>query len=253
MAELWTNLALTSSQFLFLIGCCLLAGMVRGFAGFALSAVVMALAVLVLPPVEIIPILWWQEMTASVLMVRGGWREADRRIVLGLVIGSTIGLPVGLALTQALPVDLSKMVALSVIIALALSQLAKLRISWLASTPGLYGSGLIAGIVSGLANVGGMVVAIYMLAQDAPARVMRASLVVFLATSFLIAIVTLIIMGVMTETAVWRGLALAPFSALGVALGTLLFRPAWEPYYKPFCLILLIALALISLVREVVL
>ena len=71
------------------------AGLVRGFSGFALSAMVMASAVLILPPVELIPICWWLEMSASLLMARGGWRDADRGVVKGLVIGSALGLPLG--------------------------------------------------------------------------------------------------------------------------------------------------------------
>ncbi len=58
----------------------------------------MATAVLILPPVQLIPICWWLEMTASVLMAKGGWQEADRGVVWGLIIGSTVGVPFGLML-----------------------------------------------------------------------------------------------------------------------------------------------------------
>ena len=78
---------------------CLIAGLVRGFSGFALSAMVMASGALILPPVQLIPVCWWLEMTASLFMLRGGWREANRKVALGLAIGSTIGVPFGLALT----------------------------------------------------------------------------------------------------------------------------------------------------------
>ncbi len=43
--------ALTQSEFLILIGLAILAGIVRGFSGFALSAMVMAPAVLTLPTI----------------------------------------------------------------------------------------------------------------------------------------------------------------------------------------------------------
>ena len=70
--------------------------------------------------------------------------------------------------------------ALGVIIALASLQLARVRIPFLASNWGLYCSGWLAGVVTGLASVGGMVVALYVLAQRAQPRQMRASLVLFL-------------------------------------------------------------------------
>ncbi|TCL01317.1 hypothetical protein BXY66_2630 [Shimia isoporae] len=243
-------LALPTEHYLWLALICFVAGMVRGFSGFALSAVVMAAGVIFLPPIALIPILWFQEMTASLLMVRGGWKEANRRTVTGLVLGSAIGVPIGLTLTQSLPVDTSKLLALSVIVLLAATQLAKLRLPFLATRAGLWGSGVLAGIATGLAHVGGMVVALYVLASNAPAREMRASLVLFLFASSLISLMTYLIFDVMTAQSALRGLALAPASALGVIAGKTMFRPAWEPYYKPFCLSLLIALATLGILRQ---
>jgi hypothetical protein len=68
---------------------CFIAGLVRGFSGFALSAMVMASGALILPPVQLIPVCWWLEMTASLFMLRGGWRQANRKVALGLAVGST--------------------------------------------------------------------------------------------------------------------------------------------------------------------
>lgn len=225
------------------------AGIVRGFAGFALSALVMATAVVFLPPVELIPVAWWLEMAASLMMVKGGFKEADRGVVIGLVIGSTLGLPLGLALTTTLPVETSKLVALVVIIGLAVTQLAKIRLKFLATRPGLYGTGFLAGIVTGIASVGGMVVALYVLAQNTPARKMRAALVLFLFLGSVASMITFLAFGIMDQTAVQRGLILAVPAAFGVFLGQALFTVRLEPYYRPFCLSLLILLAGSGLVR----
>ena len=119
----------------------------------------------------------------------------------------------------------------------------KLRLSSLQTRTGLYASGLTAGIATGLAAVGGMVVALYILAQDKPARVIRGSLVLFLFASSIMSMIAHLSFGVMTGTAVWRGLAFALPTLVGVALGQRLFIPRYEPWYKPFCLTLLIGLA----------
>ncbi len=249
MDNLLTLVALDGTTFAIFCCICFAAGLVRGFAGFALSAVVMATAVLLLPPVALIPVCWWLELAASVLMVRGGWAEADHAVVIGLVIGSTVGMPIGLALTTTLPVDTSKLIALFVIIALATTQLAKIRLVFLATKPGLYLSGLVAGIVTGLASVGGMVVALYVLSQDAPARKMRAALVMFLFISALTSLLTLLWFGVMDRLAVLRGLALIAPTIAGVLIGQRLFTVRLEPHYRPFCLALLIGLAGLSVIR----
>lgn len=249
MDGLLATLDLTGQEFLILTVIVIVAGIVRGFSGFALSAVVMASAVIILPPVQIIPICWWLEMTASVLMARGGWQEADRGVVMGLVIGSTIGVPFGLLLTTSISVEASQLIALTVIIALALTQLAKIRLAFLATKAGLYGSGIAAGIVTGLASVGGMVIAIYVLSQDAPAAKMRAALVLFLFVSSLTSLMMLLWFGVMNSTAAARGLSLAIPTTIGVFLGQRLFTPRFAPYYRPACLSLLCALAGAALVR----
>lgn len=249
MDQLLALTGLTVPQFWLLLAITTLAGIVRGFSGFALSAVVMASAVMFLPPVELIPICFWLELSASVLMARGGWQEADRRTVLGLVIGSIIGTPIGLALTTNIPVETSKLIVLILVIVLALTQLAKVRLAFLARPAGLYTAGIASGIATGLASVGGMVVALYVLSQDAPARKMRAALVLFLFASLATSLIFLILFNVMTTLAITRAAVFALPCVLGVIIGQRLFIPRFEPFYRPFCLTLLTGLAMVGLIR----
>ncbi|EFL90091.1 sulfite exporter TauE/SafE family protein [Ahrensia sp. R2A130] len=225
------------------------AGMVRGFSGFALSALVMASAALVLSPLQLIPILWWLETAATLLMVRGGWREADRRIAILLVLGGMMGQPIGLYLTTTLPVDQSRIIALCMIIVLAIAQLAKVRFAFLATTVGVVLSGVAAGLATGLAMVGGMVVALYVLSQDQTPIIMRATLVLYLAISSVVGLGYQVGFGIMDWTGILRGLSYAPVVIAGVLLGQALFRPRLERYYKPFCLLLLMLLAASGLAR----
>lgn len=249
MEQLLTSTDLTQQEFLVLTVIVFIAGIVRGFSGFALSALVMATGVVILPPIALIPMLWWMEMAASLLMMKGGWADADRPTAFGLVIGSCVGWPIGLYLTKSLPVETSKIIALSIIVTLALTQLAKIKMAFLATKPGLYGTGLVAGIVSGLSNVGAMVVALYVLSSDAPARSMRGSLVLFLFLGSLVSFFVQLSFGVMDLSGVTRGLVFAVPTAVGVLLGLRLFIPRLEPYYRPVCLGLLVSLAGVSLIR----
>lgn len=246
---LLTATNLTGQEFLILTVIVVVAGIVRGFSGFALSAIVMASAVIILPPVQLIPICWWLEMTASVLMARGGWQVADRGVVAGLVIGSTLGVPFGLLLTTSISVEASQLIVLTLIIVLAITQLAKIRLAFLATRAGLWGSGFAAGVATGLASVGGMVIAIYVLSQDAPAAKMRAALVLFLFVSSLTTVIALLWFGVMDSTAAARGLSLAIPTTIGVMIGQWLFIPRFAAYYRPLCLSLLCALAGTALLR----
>ena len=242
-------LGLSGSEIAILAVICFGAGMVRGFSGFALSALVMASAALILPPVQLIPICWWLELAASVLMARGGWQEADRKIVWGLVITSAIGTPIGLALTTNIDAETSKLVALCVIIALAALLLGRIRIPGLETRAGLYASGLMAGVVTGLASVGGMMIAIYVLSSDTPARKMRAALVLFLFLSSATSLVWQFWFNVMNLEAIWRGLVFSVPAIAGVYAGMKLFIPRFEKFYRPFCLTLLCGLSAFGLLR----
>jgi len=202
-----------------------------------------------LPPVELIMLCWWLEITASLLMLKTGWADANRTVVIGLLVGSIIGVPIGVYLTTSMPADTSKLVALFLVAGLAALQLARIKMPFLATRPGLYGSGLAVGIVTGLAGIGGMVVALYVLAQNAPARQMRASLVLFLFAGSLTSMITYLAYGVMDAQAATRGLTFAIPAGIGVILGKALFTPRFEPYYKIFCLVLLIALAGSGIIR----
>lgn len=226
-----------------------LASVVRGFSGFALSALVMASLAYLIAPFELIPLCWFLEMAASAVMVRGGVSQADRGIVTGLVLGSVVATPIGLALTTMMPVETSKMAALLLVIVLATLQLARVRWRFIATTPGLYGSGIAAGIATGLAGVGGLVVALYVLARDIPARIMRASLVMFLFATGIVSFFYFFLYGMMTSTVLARASLAVPLVIAGVLMGQLLFRPSLEAHYKRFCLILLIGLAGFSLAR----
>lgn len=229
----------------------LTAGLIRGFAGFGLSAILMASIVTIIPPISLIPICFILEGVAGVAMLKGGIKNADMRLVWGLSIGSAIGAPIGLYATTSIDVGLSKLIALLIILSLTMAQLFKFRPHFLATKSGLYGSGLTAGVVTGLASVGGMVVALYILASEPEAKRIRASLVMFLFIGMFTSLIYLFAYDMMTMQAFWRAIILSPVILLGVILGSWLFRPAYEHLYKRVCLLLLISLCVMGLVRQI--
>ncbi|MEO1612304.1 MAG: sulfite exporter TauE/SafE family protein [Pseudomonadota bacterium] len=249
MEALAASLGLAAGDFAFAVAAVFVAGVVRGFSGFALSALVMASLSQVLSPVEILPICLVLEVAASALMARAGFREANTRLVLTLVTGIVVGIPIGLYIATTATPETSRVIALGIIMTLALAQLARLSPAFLATTPGTVASGVMSGAVNGASSAGGMVVALFMLARKLPAAEARASLVVYLVLSQIFGLTFLLIFGVMTEDAFWRGLTLAVPAMAGVLVGTRLFTPRFAAYYRPFCLCLLIGLAAFGLAQ----
>lgn len=247
--NLQSVLELSSGELTLSAAVVLLAAMVRGFAGFGLSALIMAGLALVIPPVTLIPVCIVLEAVASMMMIRGGLKMADRRIAWGLAIGSALGMPAGLMATMSLPPDLSRSIALTLILLLAVLQWFRQSPAFLATTPGLYLSGFVAGVSTGLASVGGMVVALYVLAQKAPAARIRSSVVMYLFLGMFTSIVWLSVSGLLDTLALKRAVALAPLVVLGVIVGSFMFKPALQHFYKRFCLALLMTLAIAGLAR----
>lgn len=241
--------ALSSSDLMALGAITFFAGLIRGFSGFALSALVMATAATFLAPIVLIPILWFLEISASLMMARAGIRDADHRIAALLVVGSVIGWPMGLWLTMTVPVETSRILALSVIVVLAALQLLKVRLPGLRSLAGTLIAGILAGIASGLAHVGGMVIALFVLSLGSAATAMRGTLVLYLFASGFFSLFIQLGFGSMDGIAAMRGLVLIPPTLIGVWIGTTLFTPRLQNYYKPVCLLLLIGLAIVSLAR----
>lgn len=242
---------LTTTELAILAGIVFLAAMVRGFSGFGLSAVVMAGAIFILPPLQLIPMLWFLEMAGSIAMFKGGMADADRAAAKGLIIGSACGLPIGLLLNMQLPTETSKAIALTLLVLLASSQLVKLKLPFLATQLGTYGTGIGAGIITGFSGAGGMFIALYVLARQLPARTMRGTLSIYLMGAGVLGLATHLVVGTMDQVAIARGLFFILPTLLGLYVGRAFFIPRLEPYYKPFCLTLLLGLASLGLVRTV--
>lgn len=244
-----TALALSSNQVWISIVVVFFAACVRGFAGFGLSAMIMAGLAIVIPPIMLIPVCFLLEATASLAMFRGGLRQADHKVAWGLAITSAIGTPIGLWLTLSVSKEFSQTLALLLILGLALLQLSQRRLSLLKHATGLYITGLLAGVATGIASLGGMVVALYVLSQNTPAAQMRGSLVLFLFLSMFSSTVWLTASGLLNELAVFRAIFLAPATLLGVILGSYCFKPSLQPFYRKFCLLLLSSLAIFGLLK----
>ena len=251
MGPVFDFIQLSVWELAFLAGVMFAAGFVRGFTGFALSALAMVIAGPIFGPLFMIPVLFWQELSSS-LMMRAGWADADKPMVFLMVTGSAIAVPLGLWLTLSIPADVSAIVALALIMGLAIMQLARVRMDFLTSTPGTFATGAGAGLVSGLSGAGGMVVALFVLASDRDAKTIRASLVLYLLLWSFASFATYILMGVMTWPSVVIGLLMLPPCLFGVVLGQRLFVPKYEKYYRPVCLSLLVGIAAVGLANKLI-
>lgn len=229
----------------------LFAGIIRGFTGFALSAALMAVLSNFIAPIEMVAICLILEIIASLVMMRDGVKNADMRVVWAMVIGSAIGTPIGYFVLTNIDQETSRIVALCVISSLAMLLFMKIKASILEGKAGPYVAGTGAGMAN-IASVGGMVVALYILARDRAASEMRGTLVMYLMISILGNIIFQLIYGLMTVEAFKRSALMTPFVIFGIMFGSYFFQPSLQKYYKPVCLLVLIGICIAGLVRQLV-
>lgn len=245
-------LDLSGGVLAYLIASVFVAGVIRGFTGFAASAVVMAMATIILAPIDLLPICLLLELVASVFLIRGGIKEADRKLVIPLVGFAFVALPLGLYLTKTMDPDLSKLVALLLVATLAALQLARVPLPVGRGLGSRAIVGCMAGLVQGLASVGGLVHALYVLALRLPPRETRATMILGVMFSGAMGLFWQLAMGIMTWQALVRlGAVLAPF-LIGLWLGRYFFTPDKERFYRPVRLAVLISFAGVGILRQLV-
>lgn len=165
----------------------LVAGLMRGFAGFG-SAILMApvLAIL-MGPVHMVPLVACLELPMGAMLFAGVRKDVDWRFVGPLSVVAMMAMPLGVWLLLSLdPGTLTKSVSLIVLLFVAV-----LASGWRYRGPRPLPLTLAIGTVSGAmmatTSVGGPPVLLYMLAAEIPAPTVRANIVTYyLITGFVL-------------------------------------------------------------------
>jgi uncharacterized membrane protein YfcA len=233
------------------------AGFVRGFAGFGFSAFSVAGLSLLVAPTAIIPAVFVLEIVASVHMLREGLRHADRVWLRALVMGQVIGVPVGVALLAWLPETPLRLLICGLLLLATLALRSGLH-PRLSPTPGTrLAVGTASGVIGGVAAIGGVVVAVLLSASTIAPHVLRATMVLMLLFSDVLALLCAALLPQtgaepLVGMGTWRwALWLAAPMLLGIWLGGLAFQRASVVQFRARLLDLLLVIALLSLGRTV--
>jgi uncharacterized membrane protein YfcA len=231
------------------------AGIVRGFAGFGFSALCVAGLSLFMPPAQVVPPIFVLEVLASLTLLRGAWKHVDWSWLGWLVAGNVLCIPLGVALLAYLPdTPLRLLVGALLLLAAAL-----LRSGWslaLQPTAGMrLATGLVSGLVNGVAAIGGIAVAVLLSATTLAPAVMRATLILlFLFTDlYALAWAALLpseggqdLLGAHTLQLVWW---LAPAMLAGIWVGQRAFVGVSPEAFRRRVLDLLMLIACLGVLR----
>jgi uncharacterized membrane protein YfcA len=229
----------------------LAASLARGYTGFGYSALLVASWSLVMSPARAVAVALVMEVVASILQAVSIWRSIPWRQVGFLLLGAACGTPAGVwLLAQLAPERMRLVVAVFVLIA-AIALLAGVRLKARAGDAGTAAVGLVSGVANGAVAMGGLPVAIFLTAGgDNPFRI-RAALIAYF---FLLDLMGL---GFFAQAGLLGGETFAfaafafPLLVAGMWYGTRRFFATTVEKFRRTTLWVLIALALIGLVRSV--
>jgi len=227
----------------------LLAGVVRGFTGFGMSAVIVLTLSMVLPPAEVVPMALAMEIAASAHMLPAAWRDVDWTYARGLLAGSAVGIPMGVALLVYVPADPMRVILSVFVVGMSALLIGGFRFRGRPDTRWGYSVGLFAGVANGAASFGGQPTALFLLSTPIKAAAARATLVFLAIVTSAYGAVMALLGGLLGPAVLARGALLLVPMAVGIGLGSRRFAGSRPETYRRAALGLLIALAGIGLLR----
>lgn len=228
--------------------CAFLAGLVRGFAGFGLSAVLVASAAFVISPKLIIPTAQTMEVIASIALIPSVWRDVNWKWLTPLATAYLLSIPVGVAALAYLPASILRVGGCVLLLVASLCLLLNRRPQLPDGYPLRFGTGIVAGFFAGATSLGGMVASVMLFAVSLPAKNLRATLIVLFFGSALYSLSWGAWHGVVTTETFTRAAWLAVPLLAGIAVGSHGFKNVSEVWFRKMVLALLSILAVAGMV-----
>lgn len=231
------------------MGVALFAGFVRGFSGFGLSAFIVAGMSLWLSPQSIVPAAMMLEIVASVSLLRSVWPHVSWRWIWPLIAGYAISVPLGVWCLSILPELPLRLAVSTIILVMALTLLSGFRPSWGDGIAVRLGTGLVAGFMSGLSSLGGMIAATMLFTTSLPAVRLRATLITLFFLSASYALLWAGQLGLVHHgTLLWAVWLMVPM-LIGIMIGRHSFARASEAHFSRAMLGVLAIVAAMGMMR----
>lgn len=224
-----------------------ISGAVRGYSGFGSALIFVPLASSVMDPLTAVPLLLVVDVVTAAPLFPNAWRQADRRAVGIMALGTLAGIPIGTwLLVHSDPITVRWMIS-GFVLALLLLLVSGWRYSGRPIAAVTVGVGTMSGFLSGLGGVGGPPVIAYWLGGTSPANIIRANFVLFIAVSTAIIAVNYIWADIFHAGVFLLALVVGPGYGLGIYLGARSFRSADERLFRKICYGLIAVAAIVSL------
>ena len=233
----------------FIIFTVLIASIIRGFNGFGFSATCISGFSFILPAIEIVPIILALEVIISVFMVPYIWNKIDWVFVFKLLIGIIIGSPIGLYLLKHFNPQTTHVTVCLLVIFFSILLMKGYSNQKTNNNYGKFFTGVVSGALNGLTTLGGMPVAIFLLATSIQPAVIRGTLAALFFLTDIYAFILSFFAGIVDITTIYRIIPLIIILPIGVFIGNRFFIKSKEETYRKVVFYFLIFISILGISR----
>ena len=226
-----------------------IASIIRGFNGFGFSATCISGFSFILPAIEIVPIILILEVLISIFMIPYIRKNIDWNFIIKILIGIIIGSPIGLFLLKYLPSETTHLSVCLIIMFFSILLIRGYSNQKINNNYAKVFTGLISGTVNGLALLGGMPVALFLLVTSIQPTIIRGSLAALFFLTDIYAFILSFFAGIVDMTAIYRTLPLIIILPVGVYIGDKFFIKSKEATYRKVVLYFLVFISIIGVLR----
>ena len=220
------------------------AGVIRGFSGFGSALVIVPVLAAVVGPRLAIPAVIVIHLVTTAQLLPGALRDCEWGRVVPLSVAGSLSIPVGVWLLATQDPDLLRKTISVLIVVFAFMMLRGWRYTGTVNGWVMAGVGVVGGMITGAATIGGPPVVTFLMAGPFNAAQNRAAIILYFTFVQTVAVIMYWIGGLV----VWQILGICalvmPTLMLGMWLGQRLFRQASEEGFRRFALCFLMAIGI---------
>ena len=227
----------------------LLAGLMRGFAGFGSGMLMAPVYAIVFGPLEAVVIVVLLEIFASLQLVPRVWPDIQWRFVAPLGAVAVLFMPLGAHVLRTADPEIMTRVMAGIVLLFVLVLMTGWRYAGPKRLLPTCGVGALSGTLMAATSMGNPPVLLYMLSGRDSATTNRANIIAYFGITQGVLLAVFLAMGLLSWPPILRAVLLAPVFLVAAWIGGRLFRQTGEALYRRVALLFLLAVACYGLAR----
>jgi uncharacterized membrane protein YfcA len=233
------------------IGVTLVAGLMRGFAGFGSAMLMAPVFTILFGSGEMVVTIVAIELVVSLQLFPQARGDADWKMLTPMGIAACVAMPLGVWLLASVDKNTIVTAVSAIILGFVVLMWSGWKYTGRRSALAAAAVGAVSGVMMATTSVGGPPVVLYLLSGNDPPRLNRANIVVFFFLTQFLLILIVLAMGVAGWEALARAVVLLPVMLVGAWAGGRIFHGlAGERLYRNVALVILGATGLFGLLRN---